>query len=57
MKTANQGIEQKLDKLNQTMAQAIASPRQLYVSSPTPTSDAAKIFSDISRQAVRDTGL
>lgn len=57
LKDANKGIEQKLDILNQTMAQAIASPRSLYVSSPTPVTDAASVYSDIARQSILNAGL
>lgn len=57
LKDVNKGIEQKLDILNQTMAQAIAAPRQLYVSAPNPVSSAAEIYSDIARGMTLNAGL
>lgn len=57
LKAANTGIEQRLDTLNKTMSNAINSPRSLYVSSPNPVTDAAKIMSDVTRQSVLGAGL
>lgn len=57
LREANIGIEQKLDTLNRTMAQAIASPRQLYVSAPNPVSSAAEIYSDIARGMAINAGI
>lgn len=57
IKDAGKAIEQKLDILNQTMAQAIAAPRQLYVSAPNPVSSAAEIYSDIARGMTLNAGL
>lgn len=56
LKEANKDIVVRLDTLNQTMAQAAAAPRSLYVSSPTPVTDGARIWSDIARNAVISAG-
>lgn len=57
LKEANKGIEAKLDQLNKTLVTAAASPRNLYVSSTQPVTDAAQIYSDISRGMVTAAGL
>lgn len=57
LKEANKGIEQRLDQLIQGMATSAASPRNLYVSSPTPVSDAAQIYSDLARGMTTAAGL
>lgn len=54
---ANKGIEQKLQALIDVTLQAAGAPRQLYVSSPSPITDAAQIYSDISRGIVLNAGL
>lgn len=57
LKEANKGIEQRLDQLIQGMATQAASPRNLYVSSPTPVSDAAQIWGNIARGMTTAAGL
>lgn len=57
LKAANKGIEERLDKLNSSLAAATNSPRNLYVSSPEPVSDAVKIMADINRMNIQSSGL
>lgn len=57
LKEANRSIEQKLDILNQTMTQVAAAPRQLYVTSNSPVSDASQIYTEIARGMVTASGL
>ncbi|MEH1808494.1 hypothetical protein [Nostoc sp.] len=57
LKLANQGIEQRLDKLIDSMALVASTPRSLSVSSPNPVDDAAKIMSDMSRGQLVGAGL
>jgi hypothetical protein len=57
LKTAVSGIEQRLDKLIETNATALQSPRSLTVSSPRPVQDAAAIYGEIARQSVVNSGL
>ena len=57
LKEANKGIEQRLDALNEKMGQAMASPRNLYVQSASPVSDAAQIWGNIARGMTTAAGL
>jgi len=57
LKMANKGIEERLDKLNSSLATAVNSPRNLYVSSPEPVSDAVSILADINRMNTQSSGL
>ncbi|MGL5923089.1 tape measure protein [Chroococcidiopsis sp.] len=57
LKMANKDVVDRLDKLNQTLATAINSPRSLYVSSPEPVTDAVSILADINRMNIQSSGL
>jgi hypothetical protein len=54
---ANQGIEQRLDTLNERIMQLANSPRSLTVQSPNAVDDAADIISKISRGQLAGAGL
>ncbi|MFK0731414.1 MAG: tape measure protein [Gloeotrichia echinulata GP01] len=57
LKMANQGIEQRLDKLIDSMSLVANTPRSLTVQTPNPVDDAAKLMSDLSRGQVVGAGL
>lgn len=57
LRMANKDVVDRLDKLNQTLSTAINSPRNLYVSSPEPISDAVSILADINRMNIQSSGL
>lgn len=57
LKTAHQGMEQRLDTLSDRILQLANTPRNLSVSTPNPVDDAAKILNDVSRAAVKGAGL
>jgi len=57
IKTANRGIEEKLQKIVDGLLEVARSPRQLYVSSPQPVQDASRVLSDVTRGAVLNAGL
>ncbi|MGL4617589.1 MAG: hypothetical protein ACRCZS_00790, partial [Chroococcidiopsis sp.] len=57
LKMANKDVVDRLDKLNQTLATAVNSPRSLYVSSPEPVTDAVSILADINRMNIQSSGL
>lgn len=57
LKSANQGLEQRLDTLSDRILQLANTPRSLSVSTPNPVDDAAKIMNDVSRGAVRGAGI
>ncbi|MBD2489010.1 tape measure protein [Aulosira sp. FACHB-615] len=57
LKSANQGVEQRLDTLSDRILQLANTPRSLSVSTPNPVDDAAKIMNDVSRAAVRGSGI
>ena len=54
---ANKGIEAKLSRLIEVTSSSLNSPRNLYVSSPNPVSDASQIYAEISRGMVTASGL
>ena len=57
LKSANKGIEDKLERVIDIFTLLARSPRNLTVNSPTPVNDAAKIMLDISRGSVVNAGL
>ncbi|MGL4618746.1 MAG: tape measure protein [Chroococcidiopsis sp.] len=57
LKSSVKGLEERLDRLNGTLAAAVNSPRNLYVSSPEPVTDAVSILADINRMNIQSSGL
>lgn len=57
LKMANQGIEQRLDKLIDSMSTVANTPRNLTVQTPNPVDDAAKLMNDLSRGQVVGAGF
>lgn len=57
LKNANRAIEQKLQALIDVTSKSASSPRNLYVSSQTPVSDAAQIWANIAHQSIVSAGL
>ncbi|MBN3875230.1 tape measure protein [Nostoc sp. JL23] len=57
LKMANQGIEQRLDKLIDSMALVASTPRSLTVQTPNPVDDAADLMNRMSRGQVLAGGM
>jgi hypothetical protein len=57
LKEANKDVVSCLRELIDASKSALASPRSLSVSSPSPVSDGARIWSDIARMAITQSGL
>jgi hypothetical protein len=57
LKIANQEVVQRLDRLVESMAAVVSTPRSISISSPHPFDDAADLLGKAQRAGMRAAGM